>query len=145
MIRSFSYGSFPTSYSHYGGEDIKYHFMFQFLAGNLEFLGLRIDFAFNIPSMLSFISTFMLLYVLALKITGRMLSGVLALWFFAFRSGKALFVFLSEIPKGQNIWEVLWDNTSFIGKTTHEDWGLWNLNVYCNQRHFAFGLATMFL
>jgi hypothetical protein len=145
MIRSFSYGNnFPTSYSHYGGEDIKYHFMFQFLAGNLEFLGLRIDFAFNIPSMLSFISAFMLLYVLALKITGRMLSGVLALWFFAFRSGKALFVFLSEIPKGQNIWEVLWDNTSFIGKTTHEDWGLWNLNVYCNQRHFAFGLATMF-
>lgn len=145
MIRSFSYGNnFPTSYSHYAGEDIKYHFMFQFLAGNLEFLGLRIDYAFNLPSMLSFISTFMLLYVLAVKITGRMLTGGLALWFFAFRSGKALFEYISEIPKGVSIWETLAINTDFIGKTTHEDWGLWNLNVYCNQRHFAFGLSVMF-
>jgi hypothetical protein len=145
MIRSFSYGNnFPTAYSHYAGEDIKYHFMFQFLAGNLEFLGMRIDYAFNIPSILSFMSAFMLLYVLTIKITGRVLSGVLALLFFAFRSGKALFLYLSEIPKGQNIFKALWDNTSFIGDTPHEDWGLWNLNVYCNQRHFAFGLAAMF-
>ncbi|MDD4112871.1 MAG: hypothetical protein PHC56_07550 [Herbinix sp.] len=145
MIRSFSYGNnFPTSYSHYAGEDIRYHFMFQFLAGNLEFLGMRIDYAFNIPSMLSFISAFMLLYVLTLKITGRILSGFLALLFFAFRSGKALFLYLSEIPRGKNLFKVLWDNTSFIGDTPHEDWGLWNLNVYCNQRHLAFGLAAMF-
>jgi hypothetical protein len=145
MIRSFSYGNnFPTSYSHYAGQDIKYHFMFQFLAGNLEYLGLRIDYAFNIPSILSFISAFMLLYVLTLKITGKVLSGVLALLFFAFRSGKALFLYLSKIPKGMNVFKVLWDNTSFIGDTPHEDWGLWNLNVYCNQRHFALGLAAMF-
>ena len=145
MIRSFSYGNnFPTSYSHFAGQDIKYHFMFQFLAGNLEFLGMRIDFAFNIPSIISFISAFMLLYVLTLKITGRVLSGLLALLFFAFRSGKALFLYLSKIPKGKNIFKVLWDNTSFIGDTPHEDWGLWNLNVYCNQRHFAFGLAAIF-
>lgn len=144
MIRSFSYGNnFPTSYSHYAGEDIKYHFMFQFLAGNLEFLGMRIDYAFNIPSILSFISAFMLLYVLTLKITGRVLSGLLALLFFAFRSGKALFSYLANLPKGANILKELWYNTGFIGDTPHEDWGLWNLNVYCNQRHFALGLATM--
>lgn len=145
MIRSFSYGNnFPTSYSHYAGEDIKYHFMFQFLAGNLELLGMRIDYAFNIPSILSFISAFMLLYVLTLKITGRVLSGALALLFFAFRSGKALFLYISRLPRGENILKALWNNTGFIGDTPHEDWGLWNLNVYCNQRHFAFGLAAMF-
>ncbi len=145
MIRSFSYGNnFPTSYSHYAGADIRYHFMFQFLAGNLEFLGMPIDYAFNIPSILSFISAFMLLYVLTLKITGRVISGLLALLFFAFRSGKALFLYISEIPKGKNIIKVLWDNTNFIGDTPHEDWGLWNLNVYCNQRHLALGLAAMF-
>lgn len=145
MIRSFSYGNnFPTSYSHFAGEDIKYHFMFQFLVGNLEFLGMRIDFAFNIPSMISFICAFMLLYVLAIKITGRMFSGILACLFFAFRSGKALFTYLSNLPKNTDVWKALWDNTNFIGDTPHEDWGLWNLNVYCNQRHLAFGLATMF-
>jgi hypothetical protein len=145
MVRSFSYGNnFPTSYSHFAGEDIKYHFMFQFLAGNLEFLGMRIDYAFNIPSILSFVSAFMLLYVLALKITGRILAGILTLLFFAFRSGKALFLYISNINKSEGVLKTLWNNTSFIGDTPHEDWGLWNLNVYCNQRHLAFGLATMF-
>ncbi len=145
MIRSFSYGNnFPTAYSHYAGEDIKYHFMFQFLAGNLEFLGLRIDYAFNLPSMLSFISAFMLLYVLTVKIAGRFISGVLALLFFAFRSSRAFFTYLSEIPKDTSIIKTLWDNTDFIGNTPNENWGLWNLNVYCNQRHFAFGLTVMF-
>lgn len=145
MIRSFSFGNnFPTSYSHFAGEDIKYHFMFQFLVGNLEYLGMKIDYAFNIPSVLSLVSAFMLLYVLTLKITGRRVSGVLALLFFAFRSGKAFFLYISRIPKGENIFRALWNNTSFIGETTNEDWGLWNLNVYCNQRHLAFGLAAMF-
>ena len=51
MMRSFSLGNnFPTQYPHYGGADVKYHFMFQFLAGNLEYLGLRLDFAYNIVS-----------------------------------------------------------------------------------------------
>ena len=39
MMRSFSLGNnFPTQYPHFGGEDVKYHFMFQFLVGNLEYL-----------------------------------------------------------------------------------------------------------
>lgn len=145
MIRSFSYGNnFPTSYSHYAGSDIKYHFMFQFLVGNLEYLGLRIDYAFNIPSILSFISAFLLLYLLALKITGKIGVGILACLFFAFRSSKALFTFLSQVPKGTGVIQALNENTAFIGETPHEDWGLWNLNVYANQRHLAFGLGLIF-
>ena len=39
MMRSFSLGiNFTTQYPHFGGEDVKYHFMFQFLVGNLEYL-----------------------------------------------------------------------------------------------------------
>ena len=50
MMRSFSHGNnFPTQYTFFGGEDVKYHFMFQFLCGNLEYLGLRLDQALNIP------------------------------------------------------------------------------------------------
>lgn len=146
MIRSFSHANnFPTAYPHFGGEDIKYHFMFQFLAGNLEFLGMRLDYAFNIPSVLSFVSAFLVLYVLAVKITGKLSAGVLASLFFAFRSAKTLFTYLSDLPKGTGIWQALSDNTAFISDTPHEDWGLWNLNVYCNQRHLAFGLAAIFL
>ncbi len=146
MIRSFSHGNnFPTAYPHFGGEDIKYHFMFQFLVGNLEYLGMRLDYAFNIPSILSFVSAFFLLYVLAVKITGKLFSGVLACLFFAFRSAKTLFTFLSEIPEGTGMLQALRDNTAFLSDTPNEDWGLWNLNVYCNQRHLAFGLTVIFL
>ena len=38
--------------------------------------------------------------------------------------------------------QVLAENTAFIGYTPNEDWGLWNFNVYLNQRHLAFGLLT---
>ncbi len=145
MIRSFSYGNnFPTAYPHYAGEDIRYHFMFQFLAGNLEYLGLRIDYAFNLPSIISFITAFMLLYLLAVKITGKLGAGLLAGLFFAFRSSKTLFTYLSQLPQGTGIWKALWENTEFLGSTPNEEWGLWNLNVYCNQRHLAFGLTAVF-
>lgn len=145
MIRSFSYGNnFPTAYAHFAGQDIKYHFMFQFLVGNLEYLGLRLDYAFNIPSMICLISAFLMLYILAVKITGKLGAGILSCLFFAFRSAKTLFTYLSQLPEGTNIFKNLAENTNFISDTPHEDWGLWNLNVYCNQRHLAFGLTVIF-
>lgn len=146
MLRSFSYGNnFPTQYSHFAGEDIRYHFMFQFLAGNLEFLGLRIDYAFNIPSILSMFSLCCLLYVLAVKIIGRRTGGYLSVLFFFFRCSPSFFRFLAELPQGADVWKALTEQTEFISYTIHEDWGLWNLNVYCNQRHFSFSIAIMLL
>lgn len=146
MIRSFSHGTnFPTMYSHYTGEDIRYHFMFQFLAGNLEFLGLRLDWAFNLPSALSLIGVFSLLYVLAVRLSGIRAVGYLSALFFAFRCSPSLFSYLAEVPKGLSVWEALRSNIGFIGYSTHEDWGLWNLNVYCNQRHLAFGMCALLL
>jgi len=146
MIRSFSLGNnFPTVYSHYAGEDIRYHFMFQFLAGNLEFLGMRLDWAFNLPSALSMISVFSLLYVLAVRLSGNRLAGYLSALFFAFRCSPSFFSYLAEVPKGTPVRDALRANIGFIGYTTHEDWGLWNLNVYCNQRHLAFGICALLL
>lgn len=146
MVRSFSHGNnFPTSYSHFAGSDIRYHFMFQFLVGNLEFLGMRLDYAFNIPSAIGLISTFSLLYVLGCKLGGKRAIGCLSCLFFAFRSSPSLLTYLSELPKGTGIFEALKANSGFFSYTTHEDWGLWNLNVYCNQRHLAFTLPIMLL
>lgn len=34
---------------------------------------------------------------------------------------------------------------NFIGYTPNENWGLWNFNVYLNQRHLAFGLLIVTL
>lgn len=145
MIRSFSKGNnFPTQYSHYGGVDIRYHFMFHFLVGNLEFLGMDLNDAFNIPSILSFVFALMLLYVLAVRITGKKSVGYLSGLFFLFRSSNSLYTFLVNIPKGE-VWNTLKSNVEFIGYTPSENWGLWNLNVYANQRHFSFTIAVLLI
>ena len=144
MIRSFSLGNnFPTQYPHFGGEDVKYHFMFQFLTGNLEYLGMRIDVAYNLVSSLSLWCFFMMLYSLAKRLFGSMCVGVLSVLFLVFRSGTAFFRFAYEHMQDGDLWETLVQNTSFIGYTVNENWGFWNFNVYLNQRHLSFGLLVM--
>lgn len=145
MIRSFSVSNnFPTQYAHFAGEDIRYHFMFQFMAGNLEYLGLRLDFAFNLPSMFGMIAVYMLLFVLVVRITKSRLCGYLTAVLFTFRSSFTVFRYMAEQGK-DNVWNALKTNTEFLGYTQNENWGLWNLNVYCNQRHLAFALAMLVL
>ena len=146
MMRSFSRGNnFPTQYPHYGGADVKYHFMFQFLTGNLEYLGLRMDIAYNIVSSASLVGFLMLLYQLALRITGKISCGEVTIFLFFFRSGMAFFRFVWEHIQTGDLLETLSENVSFIGYTTNENWGLWNFNVYLNQRHLAFGLLLVTL
>ncbi|MBE5951798.1 MAG: hypothetical protein E7260_09445 [Lachnospiraceae bacterium] len=145
MIRSFSASNnFPTQYAHFAGEDVKYHFMFQFMVGNLEYLGMRIDFAFNLPSIFGMAAVYLLLFVLVVRITKSRLCGYLTALFFTFRSSFSVFRFMAE-QAGDNVWKALKENTEFLGYTDKENWGLWNLNVYCNQRHLAFALAFLLL
>ena len=144
MIRSFAVGNnFPTSYSHFAGADIKYHFLFQFLVGNLNYLGMRLDWAFNLPSAWFLLCTFLLLYFYAMKLTGKRAVAVVTTVLFTFRSSYAFLFYAGSISKEDNVLKVLRTNTEFIGSTEHEDWGLWNLNVYLNQRHFAIGLCVL--
>ena len=122
MMRSFSLGNnFPTQYPHFGGADVKYHFMFQFLAGNLEYLGLRLDLAYNLLSIGSLLGFLMLLYELALRITGRMCCGIWTIILFFFRSGMAFWRFLWEHLQAGDLLTVLQENTAFIGYTEKRD------------------------
>ena len=50
-----------------------------------------------------------------------------------------------EIGISEEINPIRNDNGDFIGYTTNESWGLWNLNVYANQRHLALCLAVLLL
>lgn len=137
MIRSFSYhDNFPTQYPHYGGADIKYHFMFQFFVGNLEYLGMRIDCAFNLTSAAALWSFLILLYFFAKSITQSSIASYLTIFMFFCRSSFAIFgQILNSLVTDVDFWK----NTKFIGWTAHEDWGLWNYNVFLNQRHLGFG------
>lgn len=141
MMRSFSRGNnFPTQYPHYGGQDVKYHFMFQFLVGNLEYLGFRLDLGYNLVSILSLAGFLMVLYGISYRMFKSFWAGAAAIAFFFFRSGTAFWRYLWEHLQAGDLVRTLEENTAFIGYTTNENWGLWNFNVYLNQRHLAFGL-----
>lgn len=48
IMQSFAVGqNFPTEYPHFSGDRIRYHFLFYFQAGNLEFLGLDPTWSLN--------------------------------------------------------------------------------------------------
>src|SRR4029077_1992579 len=65
IIQSFGVGhNFPTEYPHFSGDRIRYHFLFYFLAGNLEFLGFDPAWSLNLLSILSLVA--MLVLVMAL-------------------------------------------------------------------------------
>ncbi|NMB32851.1 MAG: hypothetical protein GX992_01240 [Clostridium sp.] len=146
VIRSFSFGSnFPTEYPHFADGSIRYHFMFQFLAGNLEFLGMRLDWAFNLPSILSIVSFIMLLYSFTLLVFGDKRIGVLTGVLFFFRSSFAFFTYISQKFFFTEILGELDQITTNIGNTPKEEWGLYAQKVYLNQRHLSFALGIMMI
>lgn len=149
MARSFAFGqNFPTGYIAYAGSDIRYHFMFYFLVGNLEFLGLPLDWAINLPSILAFTSVVLLLHAIGSVVGRDARVGLVTVLFFLMRSSPAAFVYFARLPGGlgDKLHE-LFLTRRFIGLTTHETWGIWNLNTYAVERHFgfAFGLVLIAL
>src|SRR5882762_7073389 len=65
LMQSFAVGhNFPTEYPHYSGDRIRYHFLFYFQAGNLEFLGLDPVWSLNLMSIGTLVA--MLILVMAL-------------------------------------------------------------------------------
>ncbi len=147
MARSFSSGeNFPTGYMAYAGTDIRYHFMFYFLVGNLEFLGLPLDWAINLPSILAFASVLLLLHAIGSLLGRDRRVGVLTVLFFLMRSSPAAFVYVAELPGGlgEKV-GALFQTSRFIGLTTHETWGIWNLNTYAVERHFGFAFGLVLI
>jgi len=146
MIRSFSLGSnFPTEYVFFADGTVRYHFMFQFLTGNLEYLGLPLPLAFNIESVLSFVSMTMLLFGLTVAFCGSRLAAALACVLAFFRSSFAFFTFARDAGSFSDLLHRIAAVNRHIGATPHEDWGLWNQNVFVNQRHLPFSVSLLLL
>ena len=151
VLSSFSNGAnFPTEYPHFPGDGIRYHFLFYFLCGNLNLLGFRIDHALNVPSVLVMVCCFLLLGTLAVLLSGRrgtfLLSPVLVL----FRSSWAVVSQVRELiaVPGATISSVIkgiLGNMEWIGSTPYDNWGLWAVNVYANQRHLLLGVSMLII
>ena len=146
FIRSFSWGSnFPAEHPHFAGIPMHKHFLLQFLAGNLNYLGIPIDWAYNLPSLLSFMAFIMLLYSLAVMLTGERAVGVLVSIMVLCRSAFAIFYFLQEFDSVGAFFRELFSFKTFIGRTIYDNWGIWTPNAHLNQRHFSFGLGVLVL
>src|SRR5437764_6876289 len=149
LVQSFGVGhNFPTEYPHFSGERIRYHFLFYFQAGNLEFLGLDPAWSLNLLSIITLVAMLMLVMALGEVLFDSRTVG---------RVGSALFFFfgsLSYIP-------FLHKQTSVRGAIDSilhlreflptifpyrgEAWGTWSQVTFLNQRHFASAIGILLL
>ncbi|MBR2752011.1 MAG: hypothetical protein IKD90_12870 [Clostridiales bacterium] len=148
ITSGFGVGSnFPTQYPHFAGDNIQYHFMFYFLTGNMEALGLPLVWAINIPSLLCMLSTLTLLGTLAVLLSGRRAAYLFAPLLVLFRSGWNVFHQVGELRDAGSSWgsvfKFLAEQSSWYGYTFRDEWGLWAVNVYANQRHLAVGVGII--
>lgn len=148
LISSFGKGfNFPTQYMHFSGDGIQYHFLFYFFCGMLEYLGLSIDAALNIPSVIAMVCAFILLGLLAVLLSGRRLAYLLAPVFVLFRSSLNVFFHIRDLmAAGNDLKTAVISLTRFnmwYRVTEKDDWGIWAINVYPNQRHLMLGISVI--
>lgn len=150
LIRSFSLGyNWPPEYPLFPGEPIRYHFLFYFLVGILEYAGVRIDLALNLPSAVGFAGLLLLIYKLSLLFTSKRSVGILAVLFFLF-NGTLSFLRFFE-PSGSSVEHFFTALLQIPSIKNFPSFGPWdgglvtafnNLNVYTNQRHLAPSFAV---
>ncbi len=147
LIRSFSLGNnWPIESPLYPGTPIRYHFLFYWVVGTLERIGLRIDYALNIPSVLGFAGLMILIAVSGKKLFGRWVVGGIAMVLFLFNSSLSFLRFFATHPLSVHTIMDILTNSKFPAFGPW-DQGLvsafWNLNIYTNQRHLAFSYACI--
>lgn len=149
LIRSFSFGNnIPVEYPLFPGEPIRYHFLFYALVGFLEKIGIRIDYALNIPSALLFAGQVAMIYLFAKTVFKSKAVGMLAVIFFLFNGSLSFLEFFKDHPLSAHSFQDIVTNTAFpsfapYGKGIVS--AFWNLNIYTNQRHLAGAYALSLL
>ncbi len=151
LTSSFAQGAnIPPDYPHFAADGIRYHFFFFHLAGMLVAGGLPICLALNLLTWFGMVSFLILLGLMAWRLTGKRGTILLAPFLAIFRSSLAFFSFLASSIRDSlqdqvPVWEKLLRHSHFIGDTPKEDWGLWSINVYANQRHLPAALAVLMI
>jgi hypothetical protein len=149
LMQSFAMGhNFPTEYPHFIGEPIRYHFLFWFQAGNLEFLGLNMAWALNLLSLLSLVAMLVLIMTLGeLLFESRVVGRIAALLFF-FPTTLSYVPFLqSQHSFSQALRSVFTLNHWLMSgyPYTAENVGTWSLSIFYVQRHFVVGIGILLL
>jgi hypothetical protein len=151
LIRSFSFGNnFPPQYPLFPGPPIHYHFLFYMITGLLEKIGLRVDYALNIPSIIGFSGLMVIIYFFSKLLFKSKAVGILSVLFFIFNGSLSFIYFLNDHPLfSNNFLADVFSNKNFSSFAPYFGTGIvsafWNLNIYTNQRHLAFSYAFSLL
>jgi sugar lactone lactonase YvrE len=149
LIQSFAVGhNFPTEYPHFSGDRIRYHFLFYFQAGNLEYLGLDPAWSLNLLSIATLVA--MLVVVMTLgevlfdsRTVGRL--GSLLFFFFGSLSYAPFLRKQSSVQAAIQAIRHQRDYLQTIFPYRGEAWGTWSQVTYLNQRHFASAIGILLL
>lgn len=149
LMQSFAEGgNFPTEYPHFTGDRIRYHFLYYFQAGNLEFLGLNPVLSNNLLSILSLVSMLVLVMTLGRVLFNSRTAGRIGALFFFFHGSLAFIPFLISTGSFTNLILKLSEMRDFLSSGfpyRGEDWGVWSQVVFLNQRHLASSIGILLI
>jgi DNA-binding beta-propeller fold protein YncE len=149
LMQSFAVGhNFPTEYPHFSGDRIRYHFLFYFQAGNLEFLGLDPAWSLNLLSIITLVAMLVLAMVLGEVVFNSRVVGRLGSLLFFFFGSLSYVPFLHKEVSIRAAIQAIMHRTEYLPSIfpyRGETWGTWSQVTYLNQRHFAGAIGILLL
>jgi DNA-binding beta-propeller fold protein YncE/cbb3-type cytochrome oxidase subunit 3 len=149
LIQSFAVGhNFPTEYPHFSGDRIRYHFLFYFQAGNLEFLGLNPAWSLNLLSISTLVAMLVIVMTLGEVLFNSRAVGRLGSLLFFFFGSLSYVPFLQKQASVRAAIEAITHQREYLQTIfpyRGEAWGTWSQVTYLNQRHFATAIGIFLL
>src|SRR5437870_7443297 len=149
VMQSFAVGhNFPTEYPHFSGDRIRYHFLFYFQAGNLEFLGLNPVWSLNLLSIVTLVAMLILAMTLGEVVFNSRAVGRLGSFLFFFFGSLSYVPFLQRQGSVRAAIQAIRQQRDFLPSIfafRGEQWGTWSQVTYLNQRHFASAIGILLL
>jgi DNA-binding beta-propeller fold protein YncE len=149
IMQSFAVGhNFPTEYPHFSGDRIRYHFLFYFQAGNLEFLGLNPAWSLNLLSIVTLVAMLILAMTLGEVVFNSRAVGRLGSFLFFFFGSLSYVPFLHRQGSVRAAIQAIKQQREFLPTIfpyRGEMWGTWSQVTYLNQRHFGSAIGILLL
>jgi DNA-binding beta-propeller fold protein YncE len=149
IMQSFAVGhNFPTEYPHFSGDRIRYHFLFYFQAGNLEFLGLNPAWSLNLLSIVTLVAMLILAMTLGEVVFNSRAVGRLGSLLFFFFGSLSYVPFLHKQASVRAAIQAIRQHGDYLPSIfpyRGETWGTWSQVTYLNQRHFASATGILLL
>ena len=149
IMQSFAVGhNFPTEYPHFSGDRIRYHFLFYFQGGNLEFLGLDPTWSINVLSIITLVAMLILVMTLGEALFDSRVVGRLGSFLFFFFGSLSYIPFLHKQTSVRGAIQSIAHLREFLPTIfpyRGEAWGTWSQVTFLNQRHFASAIGILLL